>query len=170
MNYIDSLYLPSDHQETGFLMSQRRTCYNGCYPYKIFPQKGLSEINFAPITIFYGGNGSGKTTLLYCLAAIFGIIERSLFMSGTSTVAGFRNQLAKNNNRCIFCDEIEQNLFDKFVDLGKDSFSGTPRKKSSSDGSEVVTEINTSFCATTNHFFQNFSFAGVSRTIIVNMH
>lgn len=53
MKYINSLYLPSDHQETGFLMSQRRTCYNGYYPCKIFPQKGLSEINFAPITIFY---------------------------------------------------------------------------------------------------------------------
>ena len=31
-------------------------------------QKGLSEINFAPITIFYGGNGSGKTTLLNVIA------------------------------------------------------------------------------------------------------
>lgn len=122
-----------------------------------------------PFVILYGDPASGKTTLLYCLAAVFGIIERSLFISGTSTVAGFRNQLAKNNNRCVFCDEIEQKLFDKFIDLGKDSFSGTPRKKSSSDGSEVVTEINTSFCATTNYFFQNFSFAGVSRAIIVNM-
>ena len=88
MNYIDSLYLPSDHQETGFLMSQRRTCYNGCYPYKIFTQKGLSEINFAPITIFYGGNGSGKTTLLNVIAEKTNVLRHSAF-SGSAFFANY---------------------------------------------------------------------------------
>lgn len=88
MNYIDSLYLPSDHQETGFLMSQRRTCYNGCYPYKIFPQKGLSEIDFAPITIFYGGNGSGKTTLLNVIAEKTNVLRHSAF-SGSAFFANY---------------------------------------------------------------------------------
>ena len=88
MNYIDSLYLPSDHQETGFLMSQRRTCYNGCYPYKLFPQKGLSEINFAPITIFYGGNGSGKTTLLNVIAEKTNVLRHSAF-SGSAFFANY---------------------------------------------------------------------------------
>lgn len=88
MNYIDSLYLPSDHQETDFLMSQRRTCYNGCYPYKIFPQKGLSEINFAPITIFYGGNGSGKTTLLNVIAEKTNVLRHSAF-SGSAFFANY---------------------------------------------------------------------------------
>ena len=88
MNYIDSLYLPSDHQETDFLMSQRRTCYNGCYPYKIFPQKGLSEIDFAPITIFYGGNGSGKTTLLNVIAEKTNVLRHSAF-SGSAFFANY---------------------------------------------------------------------------------
>lgn len=88
MNYIDSLYLPYDHQETDFLMSQRRTCYNGCYPYKIFPQKGLSEINFAPITIFYGGNGSGKTTLLNIIAEKTNVLRHSAF-SGSAFFASY---------------------------------------------------------------------------------
>lgn len=88
MNYINSLYLPSDHQETGFLMSQRRTCYNGCYPYKIFPQKGLSEINFAPINIFYGGNGSGKTTLLNVIAEKTNVLRHSAF-SGSAFFANY---------------------------------------------------------------------------------
>ena len=88
MYYIDSLYLPSDHQETDFLMSQRRTCYNGCYPYKIFPQKGLSEINFAPITIFYGGNGSGKTTLLNIIAEKTNVLRHSAF-SGSAFFASY---------------------------------------------------------------------------------
>lgn len=88
MNYINSLHLPSDHQETGFLMSQRRTCYNGCYPYKIFPQKGLSEIDFAPITIFYGGNGSGKTTLLNVIAEKTNVLRHSAF-SGSAFFANY---------------------------------------------------------------------------------
>jgi predicted ATPase len=88
VNYIDSLYLPSDHQETDFLMSQRRTCYNGCYPYKIFPQKGLSEIDFAPITIFYGGNGSGKTTLLNVIAEKTNVLRHSAF-SGSAFFANY---------------------------------------------------------------------------------
>lgn len=88
MTYIDSLYLPSDHQETGFLMSQRRTCYNGCYPYKIFPQKGLSAIDFAPITIFYGGNGSGKTTLLNVIAEKTNVLRHSAF-SGSAFFANY---------------------------------------------------------------------------------
>ena len=43
--YIKKLCLQSDGQETGFIMNQRRTCYNGIYPYKIFTQKGLREIS-----------------------------------------------------------------------------------------------------------------------------
>ena len=39
------------------------------YPCKFFGQKGLHEINFRNVTIFYGGNGSGKSTLLNLIAA-----------------------------------------------------------------------------------------------------
>ena len=77
--YIEKLLLQSDGQETQFIMNQRRTCYNGIYPYKIFPQKGLREISFAPITIFYGGNGSGKTTLLNIIAEKTGVLRHSAF-------------------------------------------------------------------------------------------
>ncbi len=34
------------------------------YPFHIFLEKEFFEIEFAPITIFYGDNGSGKSTLL----------------------------------------------------------------------------------------------------------
>lgn len=79
VTYIKKLCLQSDGQETGFIMNQRRTCYNGIYPYKIFPQKGLREISFAPITIFYGGNGSGKTTLLNIIAEKTKVMRHSAF-------------------------------------------------------------------------------------------
>ena len=79
--FLKSLKLQSDEQETAFLLSLKRTCYNGVYPYKIFPDKELDSLNFAPITIFYGGNGSGKTTLLNILAELTGVTRHSAFSS-----------------------------------------------------------------------------------------
>ena len=77
--YLRSCQLQTDEQETRFIMGQKRTCYNGIYPYKIFPDKDLETIYFAPITIFYGGNGSGKTTLLNIIAELTGVTRHSAF-------------------------------------------------------------------------------------------
>ena len=67
--YLNRLTLLSEDAETDFLMhGLKRTCYNNIYPYKLFPAKGLTHVDLAPITVFYGGNGSGKTTLLNILA------------------------------------------------------------------------------------------------------
>ncbi|MBQ7847346.1 MAG: AAA family ATPase [Clostridia bacterium] len=41
---------------------------NNVYPFKLFPDKGLSSLSFEPITILYGGNGSGKSTILNVIA------------------------------------------------------------------------------------------------------
>lgn len=53
--YLDRFILP----EVGRRVS---------YPYNILEPKELSEIEFEPITIFYGSNGSGKSTLLNIIA------------------------------------------------------------------------------------------------------
>lgn len=86
--YIKRLVLQSENQEADFIMKQRRTCYSGIYPYKIFPKKGLEEISFGPITIFYGGNGSGKTTLLNIIAEKTKVIRHSAF-SGSAFFANY---------------------------------------------------------------------------------
>jgi len=77
--FINELVLPSDMAEINFIRSERRTCFNTMYPFKIFPQKQLREIEFSDITIFYGGNGSGKTTLLNILAQKTEAIRHSEF-------------------------------------------------------------------------------------------
>ena len=79
--YIQSLTLASDNAEINFIKDLKQTCYNGVYPFKIFPMKNLTHIDFAPITIFYGGNGSGKTTLLNILAEKTGVTRHSAFNS-----------------------------------------------------------------------------------------
>ena len=51
------------------------------YPCGIFGPKGLSEIWFRKVTIFYGGNGSGKSTLLNLIAAKLGLERIAPFNS-----------------------------------------------------------------------------------------
>ena len=80
--YLKTLSLAPDDEETTFIMRQKRTCYNGVYPFKLFPQRQLEEIEFSPITIFYGGNGSGKSTLLNIIAEKLGVIRHSAFSGG----------------------------------------------------------------------------------------
>lgn len=77
--YINKLTLVSSGEEFNFIRGQKRTYYNGIYPYKIFPEKELRHIEFAPITIFYGSNGSGKSTLLNVLAEKAKVIRHSAF-------------------------------------------------------------------------------------------
>lgn len=80
--FVKKLQLPPEDQEIRFALGQKRTCYNGVYPFKIFPQKELSSLTFAPVTILYGGNGSGKTTLLNILAEALQLTRHSPFSGG----------------------------------------------------------------------------------------
>ena len=67
MQYLESFTLPDEASELGFRFSSKTNVLyytNNAYPLDIFPQKHLETIDFAPITLFYGGNGSGKSTLL----------------------------------------------------------------------------------------------------------
>ena len=73
MKYLETLYIPTESTEVGYIidphtMMQTSYDYNNAYPFKIFPFKHLSRIDFEPITIFCGGNGSGKSTLLNIIA------------------------------------------------------------------------------------------------------
>lgn len=122
-----------------------------------------------PYIILFGEPTSGKTTLLYCLAAIFGFTNHTELTSGTSTITIIREELSKLNNIPLFIDEFEKSSFEKLENLGKDTFSATPRKKCAKDGSEKVTDINTTFCITTNYFFENMTLANFSRSILVDI-
>ncbi|MGM9619262.1 MAG: AAA family ATPase [Oscillospiraceae bacterium] len=77
--YLKAFLLPSDGAEMGFIMGQKRTCYATSYPFKLFPDKGLRQLTFEPVTIFYGGNGSGKSTLLNIIAEKLGVKRHSVF-------------------------------------------------------------------------------------------
>lgn len=62
--YLKSFNFPSEDEEWQFIMAIKRKCYDTFYPFKVLSKNGLFRLNFAPITILYGGNGSGKSTAL----------------------------------------------------------------------------------------------------------
>ena len=65
--FLKSFELLGEKTEHDVLFNKMNV-YNTMYPFKIFPEKDLTYLEFEPITIFYGGNGSGKTTLLKVIA------------------------------------------------------------------------------------------------------
>lgn len=71
--YLTSFFLPVRQEE---LLYHELAAENGGpfgyvdnpYPCGIFSAKELEQIDFARVTVFYGGNGSGKSTLLNLIA------------------------------------------------------------------------------------------------------
>ena len=72
MRYLESFTFPDRNEEELYFAQEtaknRRTCYTTKYPFHVFRYRHLPELQFAPLTILYGGNGSGKTTMLNLIA------------------------------------------------------------------------------------------------------
>lgn len=91
--YINELKLPSKEKEYYWLYggnknyktdSTKKAGLKGVdlthYPFHIFTRYASApDIEFAPITIFYGGNGSGKSTLLNVIAEKMRLYRNSPF-------------------------------------------------------------------------------------------
>lgn len=99
--YLRSFSLPGENREFGFIKQLKRTCYNGVYPFKVFPPKELDRLEFSPITILCGGNGSGKSTLLNLIAEKLVVLRHSAF-SGGAFFAPFVELCS------VDCDEVPQ--------------------------------------------------------------
>lgn len=68
MVYLKEFNLLSEDFENGILINERRNYFHNQYPFRIFTDKKLEKMDFANITILYGGNGSGKSTILNIIA------------------------------------------------------------------------------------------------------
>ncbi len=86
MHYLHNFTLPDEAQETDYILSDIKLdmgCYRAgnVHPFKLFPQKELSHLDFSasPITILYGSNGSGKSTLLNIIASKLSLSRVSPF-------------------------------------------------------------------------------------------
>ena len=92
--YLNGFRLATAEEETDYILSYpyklEMQCYshNNVYPFKLFPQKQLTQISFEPITVFCGGNGSGKSTLLNIIAEKLSI-DRSAPFNDTPFMAEY---------------------------------------------------------------------------------
>ncbi|OLS02601.1 AAA family ATPase [Tissierella creatinophila] len=79
MIYLDSFIFPDSEMEFEFFIDIKRTCYNSFYPFQVLSRNSFKNVEFEPITIFYGGNGSGKSTALNVIAEKLEMKRDSIF-------------------------------------------------------------------------------------------
>lgn len=124
MTYLRSFSLASELAETEFFLSfpyqLEMLCYDreNAYPFHIFPSKYLSRVEFAPVTIFYGGNGSGKSTLLNVIAQKLGVFRSAPFnvtplFEDYLRLCSFEAAEIPEESRIITSDDV----FDFLLDL-----------------------------------------------------
>lgn len=95
MVYLTHFSFPSLEEEYTFHFQLKRTCYDTLYPFGILSKRHLECLDFAPVTILYGGNGSGKTTALNVMAEKLGLprdtpYNRSNFFEDYTDRCGFQ--------------------------------------------------------------------------------
>lgn len=119
MLYIEAFTFPDAERETDFLREIRRTCYDSFYPFRVLSARGLERIDFAPVTILYGGNGSGKTTALNVIAERIGVrretaYNRTVFFQDYADMCDLRLQApVPGHSRIITSDDV----FDYMLNL-----------------------------------------------------
>ena len=94
MIYLESFKFPSWEEEDQFLCSyysprnpnkyaQREAYFHkepsGNYPFGVLSDHSLESLDFAPITILYGGNGSGKSTALNVISEVLGVKRNAAY-------------------------------------------------------------------------------------------
>ena len=121
MIFLKNFKLLSEDAEY-FLLSNKLNIHNNVYPLRIFPEKEFSNIEFEPITIFYGGNGSGKTTILNIISETIKATKRNNDRKG-DLFDKYVN-ICKNNCELVHeidCKEIKfissDDVFDYLLDL-----------------------------------------------------
>ena len=77
--YLQEFRFPDKDAEWRFFTAQRMTCYDSFYPFQVLSDRGVGRLEFAPVTILYGGNGCGKTTALNVMAEKLGLARDAAF-------------------------------------------------------------------------------------------
>ena len=96
MIYLSEFVFPGYDEEYRARLDEKRTCFNTMYPFFVLSSRGLERLDFAPVTLLYGGNGSGKTTALNVIAEALSLRRPNIpvvyplafITSGKSTCSG----------------------------------------------------------------------------------
>ena len=96
--YLTRFRFPTGEEEWDFFAGQKMTCYDSYYPFQILSDRGLSRLEFEPVTILYGSNGCGKTTALNIMAEKLGLVRDSAF-NRTSFLPDYLNMCSEYGAR-----------------------------------------------------------------------
>ena len=161
MIYLSQFEFPHIETEYAFLHEVKHTCYDTVYPFQVLSRHQMREIEFAPVTIFYGGNGSGKTTALNVIAEKLHLqrdtlYNRSNFFENYTKLCRFTTaQQIPNHSRMITSDDVfdfilnlrslnegidhkREDLFDEYLDAKYSHF-----QMRSLDDYEQLKKVNT---------------------------
>ena len=161
MIYLSQFEFPHIETEYAFLHEVKHTCYDTVYPFQVLSRHQMREIEFAPVTIFYGGNGSGKTTALNVIAEKLHLqrdtlYNRSNFFEDYAKLCRFTTaQQIPNHSRMITSDDVfdfilnlrslnegidhkREDLFDEYLDVKYSHF-----QMRSLDDYEQLKKVNT---------------------------
>ena len=127
MRYLKDLFLPNDTVEYNSLLSHKKTVYTSCYPYNIFSNKELENVEFDDITIFYGSNGCGKTTLLNIISEIINANRHSEFVCGDYfkdylDLCDLKYTASQNKSQFLSSDDVFDYIMNaRYINKGVDS-------------------------------------------------
>ena len=117
MVYLDKFVLPQESQlGTEISRIKNKHSRDEWFPIGFFPKKKLEQIDFDPVTIFYGGNGSGKSTLLSLIAESLHL-RRHAESSLTGAFFDYcdlctvDNKKIPTGSRILTSEDVFQNIF-----------------------------------------------------------
>ena len=112
MIYLSEFVFPGYDEEYRARLDEKRTCFNTMYPFFVLSSRGLERLDFAPVTILYGGNGSGKTTALNVIAEALSLrrdapFNRSSFFDGYVKLCSSRTLAPlPEESRAVSSDDV----------------------------------------------------------------
>lgn len=116
-SYLKAFNLPGYERESDHFFGRHDLAiYDTLYPFDVLPKK-LTELQFAPVTILYGGNGSGKTTILNVIAEKLKIprktkYNRSTFFDEYIDLCDFSMRERALVAKIITSDEVFDKIFE----------------------------------------------------------
>lgn len=112
MIYLSEFVFPDYDAEYRVRLDEKRTCFNTIYPFFVLSSRGLERLDFAPVTLLYGGNGSGKTTALNVIAEALSLkrdapFNRSSFFDDYVKLCSFRTLAPlPEESRAVSSDDV----------------------------------------------------------------
>ncbi len=112
MIYLSEFVFPSYDEEYRARLDEKRTCFNTMYPFFVLSSRGLERLDFAPVTLLYGGNGSGKTTALNVIGEALSLrrdapFNRSSFFDDYVELCSFRTLAPPpEESRAVSSDDV----------------------------------------------------------------